>query len=64
MATKPTTAPEQAPTIEGLPINIFSTIIHENIAAAAAVLVVIKALIATPLAASADPALKPNQPKP
>ena len=48
IATKPTTAPEQAPTTEGLPIIIFSIIIQESIAAAAAVLVVIKALIATP----------------
>ena len=43
IATKPTTAPVQAPTTVGLPMTSFSINIHDSIALAAAVFVVNKA---------------------
>src|SRR5258707_15606459 len=62
MANRPTTAPTQKPTMEGfLPLTT-SKNIQEQPAAAAAVLVVEKAETARALAATAEPALKPNQP--
>src|SRR5438309_1932467 len=62
MATKPTTAPIQNPSTEGfLPLTT-SKNIQDKPAAAAAVLVVAKADTDKELAASAEPALKPNQP--
>src|SRR5216683_2270175 len=62
MATKPATAPEAAPSIEGLPLNIHSKNIQESTAHAVARYVLMKASAAMPLASSALPALKPNQP--
>ena len=46
----------------GFPRPSHSANIHANAAAAVAVLVTTKALVASALAASALPALKPNQP--
>src|ERR1700760_2252200 len=60
--TSPTTAPTQKPTTEGFLPRSTSKNIQERPAAAAAVFVVEKADTASELAASADPALKPNQP--
>ena len=62
MATSPATAPDAAPSTVGLPRAIHSVNIQPSAAAAAPVLVARKALAARPLAASALPALKPNQP--
>ena len=61
-ATKPTTAPIQAPNADGfLPHNI-SKNIHDMAAAADAVVVVAKAVAANSPDDNAEPALKPNQP--
>ena len=62
MATSPATAPEIAPSTLGLPFFIHSATIQPSVAAAAAKCVATKALVARPDAASALPALKPNQP--
>ena len=62
IATRPATAPEAAPSIEGLPLNIHSTKIHERTAQAVAMKVLMNASTAKLLASSALPALKPNQP--
>ena len=62
MATRPATAPDAAPRTVGLPREAHSVNIHPSAAAAVAVLVVMNAWAARPLAASALPALKPNQP--
>src|SRR5262249_13956061 len=62
IATRPATAPLAAPSTVGLPRPSHSAAIHESAAAAVAVLVATKALVARPVAASALPALKPNQP--
>src|SRR5579884_1910948 len=62
IATNPATAPDAAPSMVGLPRAIHSLITHDNAAAAAAMCVTTNALTASPLAPSADPALKPNQP--
>src|SRR5271155_475603 len=62
IATKPTTAPMHAPKAEGLFPFIQSKKIQESMAAAEAVLVVANASTAVPEAATAEPALKPNQP--
>src|SRR5260370_6598336 len=62
MATSPATEPEMAPSMLGLPAWIHSTAIHARVAAAAPKWVATNALLARPLAASALPALKPNQP--
>src|SRR4029077_12739090 len=62
MATSPATAPDAAPSTVGLPRIVHSVNIQPSAAAAAAVLVAVKALAARPLASSALPALKPNQP--
>src|SRR4051812_14248856 len=62
IATRPATAPEIAPSMLGLPECIHSAAIQERVAAAAAKWVATKALVASPLAASALPALNPNQP--
>ena len=62
IATSPATAPEAAPSTVGLPRWIHSASIQPSVAAAAAVLVTTKALVASPPAPSALPALKPNQP--
>ena len=62
MATRPATKPVEPPTKDGCPVTCFSIANHENIAAAAETWVVTSAWTAKPLAAKADPALKPNQP--
>src|SRR5437762_875769 len=62
IATRPATAPDAAPSTVGLPRLAHSVNIQLRAAAAAAVFVARKALAARPLASSALPALKPNQP--
>src|SRR4030042_2296569 len=62
IATNPTTAPIETPTAEGLPLTIQSMIIQLTAAAAAAKFVVTSADTAKSFAASALPALNPNQP--
>src|SRR5689334_5421201 len=62
IATSPATAPEIAPSTLGLPASIHSMNIHARVAAAAPKCVATNALDARPDAASALPALKPNQP--
>src|ERR1051325_6957122 len=62
MTTRPATAPEQKPSTLGLPRNIHSAIGHTKEATAVAMVVVMKALAATPSAATALPALKPYHP--
>src|SRR3989338_7625683 len=61
IATRPTTAPVATPRTLGRRCNQLK-IIQTVAAAAAAVLVTTKALTARPLAARAEPPLKPNQP--
>src|SRR6185437_13710041 len=60
--TNPTTAPVAAPTAVILPVRIRSSAAHMTKAAAAAAFVLTKARVAMPFAASAEPALNPNQP--
>src|ERR1700685_3263107 len=55
-------APEMQPSTEGLPWAIHSANIQPRAAAAVAICVTVIAMPARPLAAVADPALKPNQP--
>src|SRR5947207_9321813 len=62
IATSPATAPEAAPSIEGLPLKIASPAIQESTAHAVARYVLMNASAAVPFAPSAEPALKPNQP--
>jgi len=62
MATSPATAPQAAPRTLTLPLWRWLASTQVMVAAAAAVLVTMKAFAARPLAATADPALKPNQP--
>src|SRR5262249_15528450 len=62
IATSPATAPEAAPSMEGLPFSHHSAPIQESTAHAVAREVVRKASAALPLASSAEPALEPNQP--
>ena len=62
IATRPATAPEAAPSIDGLPLNSHSKKIHESTAQAVARNVFMNASAAVPFASSAEPALKPNQP--
>ena len=62
MATRPATAPEAAPSIEALPRISASPMHQASTAAAVANSVLMKARAAKPLASSAEPALKPNQP--
>src|SRR5215510_12456216 len=62
IATSPATAPEAAPNIVGLPFRNHAASIQPSAAKDAAVCVAMNALDARPLAASADPALNPNQP--
>src|SRR5690606_33802147 len=61
-ATRPATAPDAAPSIEGLPFRIASRNTHDTAAAPVARMVLMNARPATPPALSAEPALKPNQP--
>src|SRR5262245_1431909 len=62
IATKPATAPLAAPNTVGLPLRIQSIASQDKVAAAVAICVATKAEVANPSAASALPALKPNQP--
>ena len=62
IATSPTTRPVEQPTNVGLPVLIISITIHETSAAADETADVINACTAVPFAASALPALNPNQP--
>src|SRR5215813_11275265 len=62
IATSPATAPDAAPRIVGRPCIIHSAPIQLSAAVAAAVLVATSAEAASPLAASALPALNPNHP--
>src|SRR5438034_6595815 len=62
ITTRPATAPEQNPSTLGLPLSNHSAIGQTNEAIAVASVVVVKALAATPSAATALPALKPYQP--
>src|SRR6266850_7889027 len=62
MTTSPATAPEQKPRTLGLPLTHHSAIGQTKEATAVAMVVVVKALAATPSAATALPALKPYQP--
>ena len=62
IATRPATAPEAAPSIEGLPLNIHSPSVHDSTAHAVARNVFRNASDAVLPASSAEPALKPNQP--
>src|ERR1035438_6854177 len=62
IATSPATAPEIAPRTLGLPLRIHSANIQPRDAVAVAKWVATKALVASPEAARALPALNPNQP--
>src|SRR5438046_10375184 len=62
MPTRPTTRPVAAPTAVALPVRSRSRHTHATKAVAAAVLVLVNARAASPFAASAEPALNPNQP--
>src|SRR5687767_11327386 len=62
MATSPATAPVAAPIVVGFPCFITSGISQPSTAAAVATCVAANAEKARPFAASADPALNPNQP--
>src|SRR4051794_29004641 len=62
IATSPATAPEIAPSTLGLPPLIHSATTQPSVAAAAPKWVATKALVASPEAARALPALNPNQP--
>ena len=62
IATSPATAPEMMPSTLGLPALTHSANIQASAAAAVAIWVTAMAMPAVPLAATAEPALKPNQP--
>src|SRR6266853_2565009 len=62
MATRPATAPEAMPSTLGLPLTVHSMNIQARAAAAVAICVTAIAIPARPSAATAEPALKPNQP--
>src|SRR5579864_6018840 len=62
MATSPQTAPIAAAMAEGFLFSAQESATHVSAAAAAAVLVTTNALAASVPAASAEPALNPNQP--
>src|SRR5579875_1815117 len=62
IATRPATAPEAAPSTDGLPFAAHSAKAQARAAPAVAICVTAMAIPARPLAANADPALKPNQP--
>src|SRR5258708_36948430 len=62
MATNPATTPLATPSVVGFPSTIHSANTHPSAAAAAPIWVATKAEVASPLAASALPALKPNHP--
>src|SRR5690349_11679425 len=62
IATSPATAPDAAPSIDGLSFRIHSPNVHDNTAHAVARNVFMNASAAELFASSAEPALKPNQP--
>src|SRR4030095_5151505 len=62
IATRPATAPDAAPSIDGLPLNIHSPNVHDSTAHAVARYVLRNASDAVLFASSAEPALKPNHP--
>ena len=62
MATNPATAPDAIPRTLGFPLMIHSANIQPSAAVAAATWVVNIAIPARPSAATAEPALNPNQP--
>jgi hypothetical protein len=62
MATNAATIPDAMPIVLTLPVLAISITIHATIPAAPAIKVLTKACVAAPSAASADPALNPNQP--
>src|SRR5438105_452534 len=62
MATRPATVPLAAPSTVGFPRTTHSAYIHDRVAAAVAVLVATKALVARAPELRALPALKPNHP--
>src|ERR1019366_234336 len=62
IATRPATAPDAAPSTEGFPLAIHSANIQPRAAAAVAICVTVMAMPARPFAATAEPALNPNQP--
>src|SRR4249920_3583370 len=62
IATRPATAPHAAPTALNFLWWMYWASTQVTVAAAAAVLVATNVVDARPLAMSADPALKPNQP--
>src|ERR671923_1665017 len=62
IATSPATAPEAAPTVEGLPVCAHDIRDHVTAAMPVAIWVATNALVAFVAAAAAEPALKPNQP--
>src|SRR5260370_23563942 len=62
MVTNPATAPDATPSMLGLPLLTHSANIHPSAAAPVAIWVASIAMPARPSAATADPALKPNQP--
>src|SRR3954470_21534253 len=61
-ATRPATAPDNAPSTDGWPLMIHSANIHDSAAAAVATKELVMASAAPPEASRFDPALKPNQP--
>src|SRR4029077_13037362 len=62
MATNPATAPEAMPSTLGFPLMTHSMNIQASAAAAVAICVTAMAMPARPSAATAEPALNPNQP--
>src|SRR5256714_13313211 len=62
IAKRPATAPEMMPRTLGLPLIAHSMNIQVSAAVAVAIWVTAMAIPALPLAATAEPALKPNQP--
>src|SRR6516164_3645036 len=62
IATRPATAPDAIPSTDGLPFVSHSVNIHDSAATAVASCVTTIANPARPSAATAEPALNPNQP--
>src|SRR5258706_11016591 len=62
IATRPATAPEARPSTLGLPFAAHSVNIQASAAAAVQICVAVIAIPARPSEATAEPALKPNQP--
>src|SRR3954466_15108757 len=62
IATRPATAPDEAPTMVGLPSRIHSTMIQPINAAAVATWVLTNAIAVVLSVVISEPALNPNQP--